>query len=201
MPTSSEILPLFSSPVYCAVDDTMPDILDKIENLEYHNFTGQYRGGVSSVEQNILKEIPEMAEFLKPHISEYVHGVQGVEDKYIIDVPCSWVNIHQHMDATHEHNHRHSMWSGIVYLKTHPNCGDLVFSHYKYATIDPDRAHYNIYNSPRWTVTPQDGMVLIFPSDLVHSVKPNQDTLRRYSLAFNIMLRGDFGNPTSLLSL
>jgi len=201
MPTSSEILPLFSSPVYCAVDDTMPDILDQIENLEYENYSKNFNGGSQTINQNVLKDLPEMAEFLKPHISEYVHGVQGVEDKYIIDVPCSWVNCHQHMDSSHEHTHKHSMYSGIVYLKTHPNCGDLVFTTYKYITIDPDRAHYNIYNSRRWTLTPVDGMVVIFPSDLVHYVENNQDTARRYSLAFNIMVRGDFGNPTSYLTL
>ena len=89
MPTSSEILPLFSSPVYCAVDDTMPDILDKIENLEYHNFTGQYRGGVSSVEQNILKEIPEMAEFLKPHISCLLYTSPSPRDGLLSRMPSS----------------------------------------------------------------------------------------------------------------
>ena len=201
MQTSSEIIPLFSSPVYCAVDDTLPDVISKVEDLEYQSYSKNYNGGSQSVNQNVIADLPEVMHFLEPHVKEYIYGTMGIDEKYIIDIPCSWINCHQHLESAHEHAHRNSMYSGIVYLKTHPNCGDLVFTNYKYHTLDPDRVSYNVFNSPRWTLQPVDGMVVIFPSELVHSVQPNQDTNRRYSLAFNLMIRGEYGHATSYLTL
>ena len=201
MQTSSEVIPLFSSPVYCTVDDTLPDVIPQVEKLEFMNHSKSFNGGSQTVNQNVLLDLPEMMTFLEPHVKTYVYEVMGIADDYSIDVPCSWVNCHQHMESAHEHAHRNSMYSGIVYLKTHPNCGDLVFTSHKYHTLDPRKETLNVYNSPQWTVTPVDGMVVIFPSELIHSVRPNADTNRRYSLAFNIIIRGEYGNATSYLTL
>jgi uncharacterized protein (TIGR02466 family) len=200
MQTSTNIIPLFSSPVYVAVDETMPDVIDEIEQWEYQNLVGGGLGS-QSVEQNVLDRLPSIKEFLLPHIREYVHGVMGIDESHRIDSPCSWINVHQYLEKSGEHMHRNSMFSGIVYLRTHPNCGNLVFVNNKHDVISPHKTHTNVYNSNQWTLTPLDGMVVMFPSHLVHYVENNQDTARRYSLAFNIMIRGDFGNPTSLLSL
>ena len=201
MQTSTEIIPLFSSPVYVTVDDSMPDVVSQVESLEYQNHSRSIQGGSQTINQNILHELPEIQSFLESHVKEYVYGVMGISEEFFIDVPCSWVNCHKQGDMSHEHSHRNSMYSGIVYLKTHPNCGDLVFIDQSYKTLDPTKSSINVYNAPQWSVPPVDGMVVIFPSHLVHSVKANQDTRRRYSLAFNIMIRGDYGNATSYLTL
>ena len=199
MQISSEIIPLFSSPVYCAVGDNLPYVIDDVENLEYQQ-KEQWRGS-QSVNQNVIADLPEIMDFIEPHVKEYIYGTMGIDEKYIIDIQCSWINCHDHLESAHEHAHRNSMFSGIVYLKTNPKCGGLVFTNHKYHTLDPDRVSFNVYNSPRWTLQPVDGMVVIFPSDLVHSVQPNQDTNRRYSLAFNLMIRGEYGQATSHLTL
>ncbi|UNH61156.1 hypothetical protein SSZBM1_39 [Synechococcus phage S-SZBM1] len=44
-------------------------------------------------------------------------------------------------------------------------------------------------------------MILIFPSDLVYYTSLNKGGGTRYSLAFNIMVKGTFGNATSFLTL
>ena len=93
------------------------------------------------------------------------------------------------------------MFSGICYLQTHERCGDLVFRDQSYCMVAPRIKTGNLYNSKQWTIQPKDGMVVMFPSSLVHLVTPNQIMRERYSLAFNIFLKGDFGNPTSLLKL
>lgn len=200
MQTSTNIIPLFSSPVYVTVDDTMPDVIDEISDWEYANVAGPGLGS-QSVDQDVINKLPSIKDFLLPHIDEYVHGVMGIDESHSIDSPCSWINIHQYLEKSNEHMHRNSMFSGILYLRTHPNCGNLVFVNNRHDVISPHKTHTNVYNSNQWTLTPVDGMVVIFPSHLVHYVENNQDTARRYSLAFNIMIRGDFGNPTSYLTL
>ena len=44
-------------------------------------------------------------------------------------------------------------------------------------------------------------VIRIFPSHLEHSVEKNWSTERRYSLAFNFYVRGDFGKEEYELQL
>ena len=65
MQTSTEIIPLFSSPVYITVDDSMPDIVSQVESLEYQNHSRSIQGGSQTINQNILHELPEIQSFLQ----------------------------------------------------------------------------------------------------------------------------------------
>jgi ectoine hydroxylase-related dioxygenase (phytanoyl-CoA dioxygenase family) len=39
----------------------------------------------------------------------------------------------------------------------------------------------------------KEGTIVIFPSHLEHSVEKNWSKIRRYSIAFNFYVRGNFG--------
>jgi uncharacterized protein (TIGR02466 family) len=198
---TNKVLPLFSIPTYVDVGENMPDVVPRIKDLPYKNYSKKYRGGEQTTDMNILESLPDMTEWMSPFVKEYVYEVMGVDTKLDIDIPCSWVNRHKFQDSSHEHNHRNCLYSGIIYLACEPNGGDLVLTSHKFETISPDRTHHNIYNSMKWTITPEVGMIVMFPSELFHFVTLNQSTEMRYSLAFNMMLRGKFGNPSSFLSL
>lgn len=75
---STEVIPLFSSPVYVTVDDNMPNIMGAVENFDFQNFAG-YNLGAQTVEQQILDKVPDFKDWLKEHVAEYVFGVQGVD--------------------------------------------------------------------------------------------------------------------------
>jgi len=44
-------------------------------------------------------------------------------------------------------------------------------------------------------------MILLFPSHLTHAVKPNNSNEDRYSIAFNYILRGEYGERDTHLVL
>ena len=202
MQTSAEVIPLFSSPVYVTVDNTMPNVIEQVEQLDYMEFNRTFNAGKQTYNQNVLNDLPDLKEWLTKHIEEYCFGVMGIDtESHTLEITCSWVNRHDQMDRAHEHVHRNSMFSGIIYLQTEEGCGDLVFLNNAYQMISPRLAHPNVYNAKKWTVSPLDHMVVIFPSDLVHYVSQNNRSRPRYSLAFNIMVKGTFGNPTSFLTL
>ena len=198
---TDKVIPLFSTPVFVEVGKNMPDVIPQIKDLEYHNYSNRHKGGEQTTNMNILDTLPELTEWLSPFVKEYVYDVMGCDTKNDIDIPCSWVNRHKFQDKSHEHNHRNCLYSGIVYLECEPNGGDLIFTNHKFEMISPDRTHYNIYNSMKWTIRPEKGMVIMFPSDLFHFVTENLSSEIRYSLAFNMMLRGKFGNPSSFINL
>ena len=58
-----------------------------------------------------------------------------------------------------------------------------------------------MYNSSLYKVTPQQGMICIFPSHLVHYVPQGTNLTPRMSLSFNIFIRGLFGIHTKTLDL
>ena len=85
----TEIIPLFSSPIYVTVDEAMPNIMGGVENLVFQNFAG-YNLGAQTVEQQILDKFLDFKTWLKEHVDEYVFGVQGVDAiSHTVDFTCS----------------------------------------------------------------------------------------------------------------
>jgi len=88
-----------------------------------------------------------------------------------------WVNISGFGDFNLVHNHvlhSHSAsnFSGVLYLKVPPKSGNIVF--------------YNpITFSDQLDVSTEEKLLILFPSLLHHSVKPNLSKEDRISIAFN----------------
>jgi uncharacterized protein (TIGR02466 family) len=105
----------------------------------------------------------------------------------------SWVNVNNPGHSHHYHKHQNSILSGILYLNTGKDCGDVVFhrpeSHYR--DIEP-KIKFNENNSLTWSTihfAPQNNQLFIFPSSLYHSVTKNLSlTVDRISLSFNTFM-------------
>jgi uncharacterized protein (TIGR02466 family) len=87
-----------------------------------------------------------------------------------------------------QHTHSNCVLSGVFYVKAPKNCGNIVFQ-------DPSWvAKSMIYNKnnefpkdqTRYDVSPEDGMMIIFPSWLPHSTKKNLSNDSRIIISFNI---------------
>lgn len=92
------------------------------------------------------------------------------------------------------HLHGNSFVSGVLYLDTGPGSGSIRFHDPRSAGngFAPDGESL----APRITVAPVDGMVLLFPSWLRHSITANQTGRPRVSMAFNALPSGTFGRRT-----
>ena len=87
-----------------------------------------------------------------------------------------WLNVssYKNYNALHHHDDKtHPYTSGVIYLKTPSNCGDIQF--------------YNPVNLNHSSdITPSEGQLLLFPSFVYHGVCPNFNTTEdRISIAFN----------------
>jgi uncharacterized protein (TIGR02466 family) len=78
------------------------------------------------------------------------------------------------------HQHAGSIVSGAYYLEA-DNAADIVF-------YNPDNtASYRNANKSHFNVTPQSGMLLLFPSWLYHSVNLSEESNgERLMMSFNI---------------
>ena len=102
-----------------------------------------------------------------------------------------WFNINLYKDFNNSHNHPLSNISGVYYVKTPDDCGNIVFEHpaidvlsYYYSLTS--LKEFNEYNSFTWWKPAIENYLYLFPSWLKHYVQPNKNkTEERISISFN----------------
>jgi len=150
-------------------------------------------GGWQSDDLNLQDiELQPFIEELKNNIMSYINQCGFKTDlKYKLD--NIWININGYKDHNKPHIHPGCLFSGVYYLKTPENCGNIVFKH------SADSLQYDWKkdllrevipnNCNEWFLPVQKGKMFIFPSWLYHYVLPNLNKKEdRISLAFNINL-------------
>ena len=119
----------------------------------------------------------------------------------------SWIVKHYPKDWAQEHMHENSLLSGVYYLDTPKDAGGIVFvkgyneQEIFPTAITPKVSEYNYVTSKQMTFKVNPGKLVIFPSNLMHSVEENKSNNNRYSLAFNLFCRGNFGHKEAQLIL
>lgn len=100
----------------------------------------------------------------------------------------------------HRHFHPNSIFSGVYYPQNIEYSEIRFYSPHK-PTILPKIISKNIYSSISMSYAPSQGDIIIFPSQLEHDTAINSTDDLRFSVAFNIFLRGNFGHEESLSSI
>ena len=115
-----------------------------------------------------------------------------------IEITGCWANINASGASHAIHSHPNNFLSGIYYVSTHPGADSVNFHDPRPQTgiIRPPVTELTSQNADQVVVTVSDGMLLIFPSYLAHSVAPNESGKLRISISFNMM----FSNYAERLS-
>jgi len=108
----------------------------------------------------------------------------------------SWLTKVEPKTSSNSHNHANSWLSGVYYPKGDPGFSIRFFYDNTHPFYTPP-TKYNIYNSTTWTISPEDNHLILFFSQLRHKIMLNQATKDRFSLAFNILPKGQFGKIDS----
>ena len=128
---------------------------------------------------------------LQEEVNRYVQHVGCPQPKDIF----AWYNINAYKDYNMPHKHPGSIVSGVFYVRTPENCGEINFIH---PAEDDIENHWNsnkrsdaLANDPsligtRYRMFPKENMLILFPSWLGHYVRPNMnETEKRISISFN----------------
>ena len=123
-------------------------------------------------------------------------------------VATSWAVMHKPDEYTNEHVHKNSLYSFVYYVSVSPeNPGDIQFqnpldrSTYIPAMFTINTSEDNLLNSNEFNLTPEEGLLVMFPSSLKHSVLNNGSNMNRYSVSGNYFVRGKVGGFTTGLTL
>jgi len=102
-----------------------------------------------------------------------------------------WANINPPGGMNRAHQHPNSLWSGVYWIKTPKNCGDLKIDDPRSSAAmcrprqKPGEMPARLYRETHYK--PIAGRCIMFPSWLMHCVDPNESNDIRISVSFNFM--------------
>jgi len=148
-----------------------------------------------SKDLNILKKYRELNKEINKAVDATLQEILMLKNiNYRIF--SSWLTKVEPKGYGDSHRHSNSWLSGIYYPKGDPGFSVKFFFDNK-SQFFTDPIEYNIFNSSHWTVPAEDNLLILFFSQLRHQIMPNQSTEDRFSLAFNLLPKGEFGKSDS----
>lgn len=136
-----------------------------------------------------LHTLPEMRE-LTDYFTEAVNEVLdafSVKHKGVKITGC-WANISPPGGTHIGHMHPNNFLSAVYYVSVPPGANRITFHdpRHQIHILAPDVKEMNVHNSDYVNIEVEEGMLLLFPSWLIHSVPANASDRRRISISFNI---------------
>ena len=196
---------IFPTPIYQSsnIKEFTKEELDFVkdnENKVYENV-----GNTTSLDSFVLDKpiFKELREILTSHINNYFQKIYAPKNKDLkLYITQSWLNYTTKGGWHHPHAHQNSFCSGGLYFKADKKVDKIFFEKrpsYDNKQIFTDT--YHVFNSSYWSFDTETGMLLIFPSTNIHSVKRKEDDNLRISLSFNTFIRGTLGHRKGLSEL
>ena len=107
-----------------------------------------------------------------------------------VKITGMWAIINKKNASNSMHIHSNNYISSAYYVKAPKNCGDIVFYDPRFAATYryPKISKTNKLNSNIVSFEPKEGMLVLFPSYLQHSVNLNKSNKERIVISFNINL-------------
>ena len=182
---------IFKIPVYGVTLDLDTKELQSFCNEHQHKDTGRVVSNIGGYQSNnlSLSEVPlyPLLFEINKHSSLFASTFINKNKQGIVNM---WFNINRYNDSNKAHLHPGCDISGVYYVKTPDECGDITFQHpvihllEYYQMNQPEE--YNAYNSPSWYKPVSENQLYLFPSWLVHYIDPNKNkTEERISISFN----------------
>lgn len=213
-------LNLFSTPVIVAKTED-EDLLEKFcsivrnhkqktendpssINLDPHqkNYVSNTDGYTSFYKGSLLKkeEFISVIEYLDKVIKKVISDKEKTKNFNLEWLDC-WYTIYDQGNNVEEHFHPNSIISGVYYLKCPDNCGDIIFNdsnyHYKNFCLNTSPLKTFTYQKS-FNLTPEDGMIVLFPSWLLHKTEFNKSNEERIIIAFNLIPTYNYKSDSNL---
>ena len=189
---TAKIIPLFSSPLYTNYIEYDRDKISKfIKNIEYREVFRREelndKLGFLTVNKHILDNevFFDLKKSILNEIENFLHRSLIINKPY--QIYQSWITKTPPDCKSNYHTHT-SVFSGVFYLDTPENSGDIMFKDFytKHIFDEDEFLHGNYLNAQNWHIEPKDGLLIMFPSHVHHKISTNLSNEDRYSLAFDI---------------
>ena len=166
-------------------------ILDRRDRIPSNTLSNV--GGWQSKPDFMKWKVPELEQF-KKWINQAFDSIMSREldttdfkTRYVV---AGWANVNEYGDYNASHIHSNSHWSGVYYVDIGKPIPPLVRNG-AIEFLDP-RPAIGVFDYPtfassgKWTIQPEAGLMLLFPSWLRHTVLPYYGESARITVAFNL---------------
>lgn len=199
-PKQPELLQLFPHPVMITkYEKDLSKELEYILNCKYKSNNNSQSIFVNHSTNTFLLDEPELADvrqFIEHYLKFYVHNVLELSNE--LRITQSWANISEKGKRHHEHIHPNSIVSGVFYFQINEKLPPIQFKNPNKHSFSLGIIKENNFNSALFLLPLNEGELILFPSDLPHSVPENLSDLTRVSLSFNTFAKGSLGSKENL---
>ncbi len=193
----NKIHPAFSTPIYKDRIQIDKNVLNPIlSDIDFKRIDTKDRWHSSNY-KILDNELAFLKDEVQSRIEDYAHNSLGMARRHKLKITDSWVMKHGRDDKSDMHWHPNSIISGVLYLQTYKDCGNICFFREKnlFSDILDFEFSHNDTNARIIEVEPIDGMVLLFPSKTLHGVNQSQTDVKRFCCAFNTWIEGELDPP------
>ena len=182
---------IFRTPVYCEDtnldNETMARYCLNLMEKDTGRKVSNEGGWQSNDLQGIHYPLNNLFKTITDSVNNFATSLKLPKQK----IDNIWINVNGYRDYNQEHLHPNSHLSGVYYIQTHKDCGDIEFGNpYKDMIESYWWPHIEDNNDPRvvlkWCMPAEIGKLYVFPSWLSHRVLPNLDKdKKRISISWN----------------
>ena len=200
MKEKDELLQIFPTPILIIkYDDDISEETKYVENLEY--LSQKENKNFKSKDSYLMKHeiFKKIKSFFGESIIKYTEKILNSKQRLVI-TQC-WTNKNPPGAKHHEHVHPNSILSGVFFFKIGGKLPPIQFAKTNQVAMKLDPVKYNNITAETFLLPCVPGELLLFPSNLKHSVPINQSEETRYSMSFNTFCIDILGSENSLTHL
>lgn len=177
------------------------------EELDYLEIVKKDRhtniGNQTGNDTHILdrEQFSELKKDILEVVNVYLNEIIRPNKELSAYITQSWLNYSDPGEYHHKHNHSNSYLSGVFYINADEQHDKIFFHKENYSQIKLYPKQKTVYNSDSWWLPVKTGDIVVFPSNLLHSVERTTSEKTRISLAFNTFLKGTIGDEKFLTEL
>ena len=197
--TTSEINLIFSTPIWTShlneyqdVNKRMEEYIKKQMELDSKGKKASNINGWHSENFNLKdEEVVFFINTISIKIKKAMEDMGWDLKKNKIEIPNIWSIINKRGSSNAMHIHSNSYISAAYYVKAPEKCGDIVFYDPRQSRLirKPKISKLNSLNGEEVNIKPTDGLLVLFPSYLYHSVNENLSNEERIVISFNVDLK------------
>jgi len=148
------------------------------------NVGGWQSAGLKPTSVDAPKELELLFSLLDKSVKSCLDSI-GIPN--LVEMKNCWFNINKMGNFNKPHNHRESLISGVFYIQTPKDCGNISFERHDHSQyfIPEDLEYRNFITGGVVTLEVKQGLLVLFPSWLIHEVEPSQSQTPRISMSFN----------------
>ena len=166
--------------------------------IEYGAPTNGAQSNTPSDSGYILEDtvFENLKSFIQNCVDNYTREILLSNQK--LKITQSWVNKTETGTIHTMHYHPNSVLSGVFYFNNHSSPIEFISDRKDQFSLSKDVEEYNEFVSSSYSVPSQKGVLIIFPSYILHRVSVNQEEETRYSLSFNTFPSTEMGSQINM---